>query len=91
MERMRRATKIELQWAKDPYHIAENVVTKLKDAEFEKALLLTREASRDKQCVVSWNHLIEHEFKNYKLHSAMKLYHEVSDISSSNRSKAAPA
>ncbi|ROV98182.1 hypothetical protein VSDG_04382 [Cytospora chrysosperma] len=77
MERMRRATKIELQWAKDPYHIAENVVTKLKDAEFEKALLLTREASRDKQCVVSWNHLIEHEFKNYKLHSAMKLYHEM--------------
>ncbi|ROW12230.1 hypothetical protein VMCG_00368 [Cytospora schulzeri] len=76
-ERMKRATKIELQYANDPYHIAENVVTKLKRGEFEKALVLTREASRDKQCVVSWNHLIEYEFKKFRLHSAMKLYNEM--------------
>lgn len=83
-ERMRRATKIELQLASDPYHIAENVAMTLKRGEFEKALLFTRGASRDKQCVVSWNHLIEHEFKNNKLHSALKLYQEVSDLSSYN-------
>lgn len=77
-EKMRRATKIELSYAKDPYHIADNVQTKLKGGEFEKALLLTREASRDKQCVVSWNHLIEYEFKKNKLHSAIKLFNEVS-------------
>ncbi|KUI60543.1 hypothetical protein VP1G_07748 [Cytospora mali] len=77
LERMRRATKKELQLTTDPYHIADNVLTKLKGGDFEKALLLTREASRDKQCVVSWNHLIEHEFRNKKIHSAIKLYHEM--------------
>lgn len=80
-ERMRRATKIELKMASDPYHIADNVVATLKRGEFEKALLFTQGASRDKQCVVSWNHLIDHEFKNNKLHSALKLYQEVSDLS----------
>ncbi|ROW14954.1 hypothetical protein VPNG_03384 [Cytospora leucostoma] len=76
-EKMRRATKIELSYAKDPYHIADNVQTKLKGGEFEKALLLTREASRDKQCVVSWNHLIEYEFKKQKIHAAIKLFNEM--------------
>lgn len=84
MEKMRRATKKELEYAKDPYHIADNVLTKLKAGEFEKALLLTREASRGKQCVVSWNHILEYEFKNQKLHSAIKLYNEVSGLSSNS-------
>lgn len=80
LERMKRATKKELQWDTDPYHIADNVSMKLKGGEYEKALVLTREASRDKQCVVSWNHLIDYEFKNQRLHSAIKLYNEVSDL-----------
>ncbi|KAK2604819.1 hypothetical protein N8I77_007718 [Diaporthe amygdali] len=77
LERSRRAMKKELQYTTDPYHIAENVVKKLKENDFDKALLLTREASKDKQCVVSWNHCIEYQFKNNKLHAAIKLFNEM--------------
>lgn len=82
LDRARRAMKKELQYTTDPYHIADNVVKKLKENDFDKALLLTREASKDKQCVVSWNHCIEYQFKNNKLHAAIKLFNEVGDLQS---------
>lgn len=77
LEKLKWATKKELQYTTDPYHIAENVAKKLEEKDFEKALALTREASKDKQVVVSWNHLIEHQLRNQKLHTAIKLYNEV--------------
>lgn len=82
LDKAKRAMKKELQYTTDPYHIAENVVKKLKEKDFEKALLLTREASKDKQCVVSWNHCIEYQFKNNKLHAAIKLFNEVGGLQS---------
>ncbi|KAK7731607.1 hypothetical protein SLS63_005293 [Diaporthe eres] len=77
LDRAKRAMKKELQYTTDPYHIADNVVKKLMENDFDKALLLTREASKDKQCVVSWNHCIEYQFKNNKLHAAIKLFNEM--------------
>lgn len=77
LEKLKRATKKELQYTTDPYHIAENVANKLEENDYEKALMLTREASKNKQVVVSWNHLLSYEFKNQRLHSAIKLYNEV--------------
>lgn len=82
LDRARRAMKKELQYTTDPYHIADNVVKKLKENDLDRALMLTREASKDKQCVVSWNHCIEYLFKNNKLHAAIKLYNEVGDLQS---------
>lgn len=76
--RLRRATKKELQLTTDPYHIAQNVAKKLEDKQFDKALLLVQAASKDKQVVVSWNHLIEHQFRNQKLHVAIRLFNDVS-------------
>lgn len=81
LEKLKRAITKELQYTTDPYHIAENVVKKLEENDFEKALMLTREASKNKQVVVSWNHLISHELKNQKLHAAIKLFNEVSSPS----------
>lgn len=81
LEKLKRATRKELQYTTDPYHIADNVAKKLEEKEFDKALMLTREASRDKQVVVSWNHLIAHEFKDQQFHAAIKLYNEVSSAS----------
>lgn len=75
---MTRAVKIELYHTKDPFHIADNVRRKLEDNEFDKALMMTREASKDKQVVVCWNYLIAHEFTRQRLHAALKLYNEVS-------------
>lgn len=82
LDRARRAMKKELQYTTDPYHIADNVAKKLKENDFDKALLLTREASKDQQCVVSWNHCIQYQFKNNKLHAAIKLFNEVGDLQS---------
>lgn len=81
LEKLKRATRKELQYTTDPYHIAENVANKLEEKNLEKALMLTREASKNKQVVVSWNHLIAYELKNQKLGSAIKLYNEVSSPS----------
>lgn len=80
LDKAKRAMKKELQYATDPYHIADNVLRKLEGNDFDKALLLTREASKDKQCVVSWNHCIEYQFKNNKLHAAIKLFNEVGGL-----------
>ncbi|KKY38857.1 putative pentatricopeptide repeat protein [Diaporthe ampelina] len=52
LDKAKRAIKKELQYTTDPYHIADNVVKKLKENDFDKALLLTREASKNKQCVM---------------------------------------
>lgn len=79
-EKLKRATRKELQYTKDPYHIAENVSKKLKEGDFEKALLLTQQASVEKQVIVSWNYLIEYQLKNQRLHSAIKIYNEVSSL-----------
>lgn len=79
-EKLKRAVKKELQLTTDPFHIAENVHKKLKENDFEKALMLAREASKDKQVVVSWNHLIEHQFAHQKLGAAIKLYNEVGPV-----------
>lgn len=80
LEKLKRAVKIELKLTTDPYHIAESISRKLAQHEYEKALLMTREASRDKQVVVCWNHLIAYEFTNQRLHSAFKLYNEVTSL-----------
>ncbi|KAI3398455.1 hypothetical protein diail_9136 [Diaporthe ilicicola] len=76
-KRAKRAMKKELQYTTDPYHIADNVAKKLKENDFDKALLLTREASKSKPCVVSWNHCIEYQFQNHRLHAALKLFNEM--------------
>lgn len=76
-DKLQRAVRKELQYTTDPYHIAESVQKKLRENDFEKALMVTREASKDKQVIVSWNHLIEHQFANHKLGAAIKLYNEV--------------
>lgn len=81
LARLRRATKKELQLTTDPYHIAQNVAKKLEDKQFDKALMLVQAASKDKQVVVSWNHLIEHQFQNQKLHVAIRLFNDVSAFS----------
>lgn len=75
---MRWATKKELSLTTDPYHIADRVTKMLKDDDFEKALMFTRQASRNRQVVVAWNHLIESEFSRDQLHAAIKLFNEVS-------------
>ncbi|KAL2020350.1 hypothetical protein VTK56DRAFT_8479 [Thermocarpiscus australiensis] len=66
-----------LQYLKDPWHIAEHVRKALEKGSYDEALLMARKASRDGKVEVSWNHLIDYQMKNKRLHAAIKLYNEM--------------
>ncbi|KAK0711547.1 hypothetical protein B0H67DRAFT_585655 [Lasiosphaeris hirsuta] len=69
--------KKHLQYLKDPLLIAEHILATLAKGKFEEALEVTRAASRDTAVSVSWNHLIDYQMKNQRLHAAVKLYNEM--------------
>lgn len=76
--------KLELRWLKDPVTLADRTVDLLREGNAQKALEIVRLASKDVQCTVSWNHLIDYHMGNGRhretinVHKAIKLYNEVS-------------
>ena len=66
-----------LKHAQDPFKIAQIVENVLSKGRYDEALALARKASADRQCVVSWNHLINHQMETQRLHGAIKLFNEV--------------
>ena len=72
----------ELRWLKDPLKLGANIVALLRQDEFQKALELVRLASKDIQCTVSWNHLVDYEMSKGRVTNASKIYNEVSIPSS---------
>ena len=68
---------LELRWLKDPLKLAEHTVKLLKEDQHQKALAIVRLASKDVQCTVSWNHLVDYWMGNGKVTAAVKLYNEV--------------
>ncbi|KAK3944236.1 hypothetical protein QBC46DRAFT_305368 [Diplogelasinospora grovesii] len=75
--RLEWVVKKHLEYLKDPYKIQEHVKRTLDKGAFDEAALLTRKASRDAKVTVSWNHLIDYQMRNQRLHAAMKLYNEM--------------
>ncbi|KAI0128495.1 hypothetical protein BJ170DRAFT_621810 [Xylariales sp. AK1849] len=71
------AVKKQLQYLDDPLFIAQQVQRTLARDRFEEAALLVRNASRKYKVPVSWNHLIEYQLRNHRLHAAIKLYNEM--------------
>ncbi|KAG5945473.1 hypothetical protein E4U59_005726 [Claviceps monticola] len=77
----RKRENVKLRWAvnkqmehlNDSWAVAQRVEETLSKDRFDEALLLTQEASRDGQMVVSWNHLIEYMFKKQQLSQAIKM------------------
>jgi hypothetical protein len=70
-------TAKELRLLRDPLKLADNVRRKLQGDNFEEAQKLVRAASKDTQCVVSWNHLISWQLNKGSLNAALKTYNEV--------------
>ncbi|EAQ88950.1 hypothetical protein CHGG_05569 [Chaetomium globosum CBS 148.51] len=66
-----------LSLTQDPYHIAQSVAGMLEKGRFDEALMMARMSSRNTKVEVSWNHLIDHQMKNHRLHAAVKLYNEM--------------
>ena len=73
----KKSLKEELRWLRDPLKLAERVVALLRKDEFQKALELVRLASKDIQCTVSWNHLVDYEMSKGRVTNASKIYNEV--------------
>lgn len=67
----------EVLWLRDPLKLGDHVVQLLRQDGTEKALALVRMASKDIQCTVSWNYLIDFHMSKGKPSDAIKLYNEV--------------
>lgn len=67
----------QLRHLKDPLKLAEHIRKTLREDGFEDALAIVRAASKNTQCVVSWNHLIDWQLSQGKMNGALKTYNEV--------------
>ena len=67
----------ELKWLKDPLKLGDHTVRLLQHDDYQKALATVRLASKDVECTVSWNHLIDHCMSQGRVTDAVKLYNEV--------------
>ncbi len=76
-----RTVSMHLTYLKDPLKLAEFVRKTLRSDNFDLAEKLVREASRNIQCTVSWNHLIDWQLGKGKMNAAIKTYNEVFRLS----------
>jgi hypothetical protein len=67
-----------LSYLKDPLKLADFIRSSLRDnGDFETAHKLVQAASKDIQCTVSWNHLIDYQLSKGKMNFAIKICNEV--------------
>ncbi|KAL3425881.1 pentatricopeptide repeat domain-containing protein [Phlyctema vagabunda] len=66
-----------LVYLKDPVKLADDIRRILRDDDFDTAITTVRAASRDVQCTVSWNHLIDWQMSKGKMNAAIKTYNEM--------------
>ena len=66
-----------MRWLKDPLKLGDHTVSLLRADNFQKALEIVRIASRDVECTVSWNHLVDYEMSKGRVQNATKVYNEV--------------
>jgi pentatricopeptide repeat protein len=69
--------KMELRHLQDPLELATFVRNELGKDRVEEMLQLTRMASHSMQCVVSWNHIIDHYLAKERVNDALKVYNDV--------------
>jgi pentatricopeptide repeat protein len=69
--------KRELRHLQDPLELATFVRNELKKDKAEEMLQLVRMASHSMQCIVSWNHIIDHYLAKERVNDAIKVYNDV--------------
>ncbi|KAK9414206.1 hypothetical protein SUNI508_02305 [Seiridium unicorne] len=72
-----RTVNRQMEFLNDPFHIAKEVERVLAKDQFEQAALLARNASAKYKVTVAWNHLIDYQMRNFKLHAAIKTFNEM--------------
>jgi len=69
--------KLELRHLQDPLELATFVKKELAKNRSEEMLQLVRMASHSMECIVSWNHIIDHYLKEGRVNDAIKIYNDV--------------
>lgn len=69
--------KRELRHLQDPLELADFVRQELGKGKSTEMLQLVRMASHSMQCVVSWNHIIDHYLAKERVNDALKVYNDV--------------
>ncbi len=69
-----------LQYLNDPLKLSNFVRDKLRRDEFDLALTLVHAASKNNQCTVSWNHLVDWQMSKGRMNAAIKTYNDVRPI-----------
>jgi hypothetical protein len=67
----------ELRHLRDPLELATFVKSELRKDKSTEMLQLVRMASHSMECVVSWNHVIDHLLVKERVAEALKVYNEV--------------
>jgi hypothetical protein len=67
----------ELQHLQDPLELATFVKSELRKGKEAEMWQLVRMASHSMQCVVSWNHVIDHYLAKERVSDALKVYNDV--------------
>jgi hypothetical protein len=80
-----RALYLQLRHLKDPVKLADCIRQKLREDDFDTAQNLVRAASKDTQCTVSWNYLVDYQLSKGQMNSAIKTYNEVLSILHSSK------
>ena len=68
---------LELKYLQDPLKLADSILHTLRGNDLSKALGLVRLASKNMECTVSWNHIIDWLMARRDTKSAFKLYNEM--------------
>ncbi|KAF2819081.1 pentatricopeptide repeat protein-like protein [Ophiobolus disseminans] len=69
--------KRELRHLQDPLELATFVKKELGKDRATEMLQLVRMASHSMECIVSWNHIIDHYLANERVNDALKVYNEM--------------
>jgi hypothetical protein len=69
--------KQELRHLQDPLELATFVKSELGKGKAIEMLQLVRMASHSMQCIVSWNHIIDHYLAKERVSDALKVYNDV--------------
>jgi pentatricopeptide repeat protein len=69
--------KRELRHLQDPLELAHFVKNELRKGKEAEMWQLVRMASHSMQCIVSWNHLIDHYLSKERVGEALKVYNDV--------------
>lgn len=67
----------EVRWLKDPLKLGDHIVKLLRQNDAQKALEIVRLASKNAECTVSWNYMIDYHMSKGDVKGAVKLYNEV--------------